>query len=56
MVKRKMSNHRLKRPEHRHWPQPTEVGRMMREPCEGERFRRGHLLMRAQEIQRQSRS
>ncbi|MFB6712390.1 class I SAM-dependent DNA methyltransferase [Streptomyces sp. NPDC056178] len=25
----------------------TEVGRMLREPCEGERFRRGHLLMRA---------
>ncbi|MFE7463041.1 class I SAM-dependent DNA methyltransferase [Streptomyces sp. NPDC057499] len=24
----------------------TEVGRMLREPCEGERFRRGHLLMR----------
>lgn len=24
-----------------------EVGRMLREPCEGERFRRGHLLMRA---------
>ncbi|MBA2807729.1 class I SAM-dependent methyltransferase [Streptomyces sp. KM273126] len=23
-----------------------EVGRMLREPCEGERFRRGHLLMR----------
>lgn len=26
----------------------TEVGRMLREPCEDERFRRGHLLMRAQ--------
>ncbi|RDG35905.1 class I SAM-dependent methyltransferase [Streptomyces corynorhini] len=25
----------------------TEVGRMLREPLEGERFRRGHLLMRA---------
>ncbi|MFF5970906.1 class I SAM-dependent DNA methyltransferase [Streptomyces sp. NPDC012769] len=25
----------------------TEVGRMLREPTEGERFRRGHLLMRA---------
>ncbi|MGW2513516.1 class I SAM-dependent methyltransferase [Streptomyces scopuliridis] len=25
----------------------TEVGRMLREPGEGERFRRGHLLMRA---------
>lgn len=25
----------------------TEIGRMLREPCEGERFRRGHLLMRA---------
>ncbi|WP_369217873.1 class I SAM-dependent DNA methyltransferase [Streptomyces flavofungini] len=25
----------------------TEVGRMLREPFEGERFRRGHLLMRA---------
>ncbi|MGO4457810.1 class I SAM-dependent methyltransferase [Streptomyces sp. M-16] len=25
----------------------VEVGRMLREPCEGERFRRGHLLMRA---------
>lgn len=25
----------------------TEVGRMLREPCEGERYRRGHLLMRA---------
>ncbi|MFF9479352.1 class I SAM-dependent methyltransferase [Streptomyces sp. NPDC014733] len=24
----------------------TEVGRMLREPAEGERFRRGHLLMR----------
>lgn len=23
-----------------------EVGRMLREPCEGERYRRGHLLMR----------
>ncbi|MFI5801801.1 class I SAM-dependent methyltransferase [Streptomyces sp. NPDC051561] len=27
----------------------TEVGRMLREPTEGERFRRGHLLMRAAE-------
>lgn len=27
----------------------TEVGRMLREPLEGERFRRGHLLMRAGE-------
>lgn len=27
----------------------TELGRMLREPCEGERFRRGHLLMRASE-------
>ncbi|WP_447035094.1 class I SAM-dependent DNA methyltransferase [Streptomyces sp. DSM 118878] len=27
----------------------TEVGRMLREPWEGERFRRGHLLMRAGE-------
>ncbi len=26
----------------------TEVGRMLREPCEGERFRRGHLLMRTE--------
>lgn len=26
----------------------VEVGRMLREPCEGERFRRGHLLMHAQ--------
>ncbi|MFF8656011.1 class I SAM-dependent methyltransferase [Streptomyces huasconensis] len=25
----------------------TEIGRMLREPWEGERFRRGHLLMRA---------
>lgn len=25
----------------------TEVGRMLREPLDGERFRRGHLLMRA---------
>jgi ubiquinone/menaquinone biosynthesis C-methylase UbiE len=25
----------------------TEIGRMLREPHEGERFRRGHLLMRA---------
>ena len=25
----------------------TEVGRMSREPRDGERFRRGHLLMRA---------
>ncbi|GAA3388529.1 class I SAM-dependent methyltransferase [Streptomyces roseoviridis] len=25
----------------------TETGRMLREPCEGERFRRGHLLLRA---------
>ncbi|ARF54061.1 class I SAM-dependent methyltransferase [Streptomyces gilvosporeus] len=25
----------------------SEVGRMLREPLEGERFRRGHLLMRA---------
>lgn len=25
----------------------TEVGRMLREPLEGERYRRGHLLMRA---------
>ncbi|MDK1473183.1 class I SAM-dependent methyltransferase [Streptomyces sp. 549] len=25
----------------------TEIGRMLREPREGERFRRGHLLMRA---------
>ncbi|MBQ0986803.1 methyltransferase domain-containing protein [Streptomyces sp. F63] len=25
----------------------TEVGRMLREPCEGERFRQGRLLMRA---------
>lgn len=24
----------------------VEVGRMLREPCEGERYRRGHLLMR----------
>jgi ubiquinone/menaquinone biosynthesis C-methylase UbiE len=24
----------------------TEVGRMSREPCDGERFRRGHLLVR----------
>ncbi|MFF7727011.1 class I SAM-dependent methyltransferase [Streptomyces sp. NPDC008001] len=24
----------------------TEVGRMLREPCEGERYRRGHLLLR----------
>jgi hypothetical protein len=24
VVKRKMSNFRLKRPEHRHWPQPTQ--------------------------------
>ncbi|RKN43798.1 class I SAM-dependent DNA methyltransferase [Streptomyces hoynatensis] len=24
----------------------AEIGRMLREPCEGERFRRGHLLMR----------
>ncbi|MYR61499.1 methyltransferase domain-containing protein, partial [Streptomyces sp. SID625] len=24
----------------------TETGRMLREPLEGERFRRGHLLMR----------
>lgn len=24
----------------------VEVGRMLREPCEGERFRRGHLLLR----------
>ena len=23
VVKRKMSNFRLKRPEHQHWPQPT---------------------------------
>ncbi|MEV0124339.1 class I SAM-dependent methyltransferase [Streptomyces sp. NPDC050703] len=27
----------------------TEVGRMLRDPGEGERFRRGHLLMRAGE-------
>ncbi|MEU7582637.1 class I SAM-dependent methyltransferase [Streptomyces sp. NPDC041068] len=27
----------------------TEVGRMLREPREGERFRRGHLLMRREE-------
>ncbi|WP_332309189.1 class I SAM-dependent methyltransferase [Rhodococcus sp. WMMA185] len=27
----------------------TEVGRMLREPREGERFRRGHLLMRKDE-------
>lgn len=26
----------------------VEVGRMLREPIDGERFRRGHLLMRAQ--------
>ncbi|MDN3356800.1 class I SAM-dependent methyltransferase [Actinomadura sp. DC4] len=26
----------------------AEVGRMLREPCEDERFRRGHLLMRRQ--------
>ncbi|MFD0022145.1 class I SAM-dependent DNA methyltransferase [Streptomyces sp. NPDC058382] len=26
----------------------TEVGRMLREPLDGERFRRGHLLMRAE--------
>jgi ubiquinone/menaquinone biosynthesis C-methylase UbiE len=26
----------------------TEVGRMLREPTEGERFRRGHLLMQSQ--------
>ncbi|OKK22891.1 methyltransferase [Streptomyces sp. CB00455] len=25
----------------------AEIGRMLREPCEDERFRRGHLLMRA---------
>jgi SAM-dependent methyltransferase len=25
----------------------AEVGRMSREPCDGERFRRGHLLLRA---------
>ncbi|MEV4440211.1 class I SAM-dependent methyltransferase [Streptomyces sp. NPDC049577] len=24
----------------------VEVGRMLREPCEGERYRRGHLIMR----------
>ncbi|MEU9237246.1 class I SAM-dependent DNA methyltransferase [Streptomyces subrutilus] len=27
----------------------AEIGRMLREPLEGERFRRGHLLMRAQD-------
>ncbi|MGK5543138.1 class I SAM-dependent methyltransferase [Streptomyces sp. URMC 127] len=27
----------------------TEVGRMLREPLEGERFRRGHLIMRRSE-------
>ncbi|GAA4237356.1 hypothetical protein FHR32_007346 [Streptosporangium album] len=26
----------------------VEVGRMLREPREGERFRRGHLLLRRQ--------
>lgn len=25
-VKRKMSNYRLKRAEHHHWPQPTRTG------------------------------
>ncbi|MFF3261040.1 class I SAM-dependent DNA methyltransferase [Streptomyces sp. NPDC002932] len=29
----------------------VEIGRMLREPLEGERFRRGHLLMRAQQGQ-----
>ncbi|MEV4921293.1 class I SAM-dependent DNA methyltransferase [Streptomyces roseoverticillatus] len=28
----------------------AEVGRMLREPCEGERYRRGHLIMRRNEI------
>lgn len=26
----------------------VEIGRMLREPLDGERFRRGHLLMRAE--------
>ncbi|MGD0242641.1 MAG: hypothetical protein ABSB59_20245 [Streptosporangiaceae bacterium] len=28
----------------------TEVGRMLREPREQERFRRGHLLLRRQQV------
>ncbi|MGN5632891.1 class I SAM-dependent DNA methyltransferase [Streptomyces sp. AC154] len=32
----------------------VEIGRMLREPLEGERFRRGHLLMRAEQGGRDS--